>query len=403
MLKVFLVEINLHNKKWLINCSYNPHKNNIGSHLNVITKALDTYYGKYENVVFLGDFNAGIEETTMKLFCESYNLTNLIKQATCFKKPGKPSCIDLILTNRPKYFQSTCVIETGLSDFHRMTVSVLKMNFQKLPPRNISYRDFSNYHNAKFINSLTEVLFEVENTESFVKDPECFYKVCTEVLNQHALRKKKYVRGNNKPFMNKALSKAIMQRTKLTNKFLKDPSAANKFSYSKQRNWCVSLLRKEKKKYFANLNEKDITDNKKCWQTSKPFLSEKTKSREKITLIENENLVSDDAEANYLNNLFSNIVKNLEIPRYEVEHDLHLNTNSHPTLKAVFKYKNHPSIISIRRFCHQISNFNFSCIDKNTVLKEIRGLSSTKASQDIDLTVNILKENADYFAEFICI
>ena len=163
-----------------------------------------------------------------------------------------------------------------------MTVSVLKI----LPPRIISYRDFSNYHNANFINSLTEILFEGENTESFVKDPDCFYKVCTEVLNQHAPRKKKYVRGNNKRFMNKALSKAIMQRTKLRNKFLKDPSAENKFSYNKQRNWCVSLLRKEKKKYFANLNEKDITDNKKFWQTIKSFLSEKTKSREKLTFIE---------------------------------------------------------------------------------------------------------------------
>ena len=48
--------------------------------------------------------------------------------------------------------------------------------------------------------------------------------------------------------------------------------------------------------------------------------------------------------------------------------------NGHPTLKAVFKYKKHPSIISIRRFYHQVSNFNFSCIDKNTVLKEIRCL-----------------------------
>ena len=45
----------------------------------------------------------------------------------------------------------------------------------------------------------------------------------------------------------------------------------------------------------------------------------------------------------------------------------------------------------------------FSCIDKNTVLKEIRGLSTTKASQDTVLPVEILKENADYFAEFIYI
>ena len=163
-----------------------------------------------------------------------------------------------------------------------MTLSVLKIHFRKLPPRIISYRDFSNYHNANFINSLTEILFEDEDTESFVKDPDYFYKVCTEVLNQHAPHKKKYVRGNNRRFMSKPLSKAIMQRAKLRNKFLKDPSAENKLSYNKQTNWCVSLLRNEKKKYFANLNEKDITDNKKFWQTVKPFLSEKTKSREKL-------------------------------------------------------------------------------------------------------------------------
>ena len=114
-------------------------------------------------------------------------------------------------------------------------------------------------------------------------------------------------------------------------------------------------------------------------QTIKPFLSEKTKSREKITLIENENLVSDDAEAaNCLNNFFFNIVKNLEIPKYTVEDDMHLNMNSHPIFKAVFKYKYYPSIISIRRFRHQVLNFHFSCIDKNTVLKETRGLSTTK-------------------------
>ena len=126
--KVFLLKL-IFIKKWLINCSYNPRKNNIGSHPNVISKTLDTYYGKYEKVVFLGDFHAGIKETTMKSFCVSYNLTNFIKQPTCFKNPQKPSYIDLILTNMPKSFQTTYIIVTGLPDFHRLTVSVLKMHF----------------------------------------------------------------------------------------------------------------------------------------------------------------------------------------------------------------------------------------------------------------------------------
>ena len=66
---------------------------------------------------------------------------------------------------------------------------------------------------------------------------------------------------------------------------------------------------KKRKKYFSNLNKKDITVKKKLWQTIKPFVSEKTKSRKKITLIEDENLVSDDVKvANCVNNFFSNIV-----------------------------------------------------------------------------------------------
>ena len=247
----------------VVKCSYIPHKNNICNYLDLITKTSDIYYGKYENLVFLGDFNAGTEEIPMKSFCKSYNLTSLIKQPTCFKIPEKPSCIDLILTSKPKSFESTCVIETGLSDFQRMIVSVLKMRFQKLPPRVMSYRDFSNYDNANFINSLNEVLYENENTDSFLKNPDYFYKVCREVLNKHAPLKKKHVRGNNKPFMNKTISKAIMLRTKLRNKLLKYPTTANRISYSKHRN----LLRKQKKKYFTNLNVKNITDNKKFWQT----------------------------------------------------------------------------------------------------------------------------------------
>ena len=90
----------------------------------------------------------------------------------------------------------------------------------------------------------------------------------------------------------------------------------------------------------------------------------------------------------------------VEIPKYKVEDDLQLNMSSHPTLEGVFKYKNHPNIISIRRFRHQVPNFNFSCIDNNAALKEIRSLSTTKASHDTGTPVNILKEIS---AKFICI
>ena len=60
------------------------------------------------------------------------------------------------------------------------------------------------------------------------KNPDLFFEICQKVLNHRAPRKKKYTRGNNKPFMTKALSKAIMQRTRFRNKFLKNPTTENR-------------------------------------------------------------------------------------------------------------------------------------------------------------------------------
>ena len=60
---------------------------------------------------------------------------NLIKEPTCYKNPLNPSCIDLSsLILRPNSFQDTNVIETGLSDFHKLTISVMKLFIKKLPP-----------------------------------------------------------------------------------------------------------------------------------------------------------------------------------------------------------------------------------------------------------------------------
>ena len=205
----------------------------------------------------------------------------------------------------------------------------------------------------------------------YVKNPEVFFNICHEVLNKHAPRKKKYIRGNNKPFMTKALSKAIMQRTCLRNKFLKNPTNQNRLSYKKQIKFCLSLLIKEKKEYFANLNEKDITNNRKFWYTVKPFLSDKIKSRENIILINNERIMSDEVEiASTLNDFFSNIIKNLKLLEYYVEEKISHGLSSHPTLKAILKYKNHPSMKVIKSFLRVFQAFISRMLIKIPFLKK---------------------------------
>ena len=84
---------------------------------------------RYENFLLIRDFNAEMYDMSMKDFWDSYSFKNIIKEPNCFKNPTNSKYIDLTLTNRHRSFQNSCVIEIGLSNFHEMTVTVLRSFF----------------------------------------------------------------------------------------------------------------------------------------------------------------------------------------------------------------------------------------------------------------------------------
>ena len=395
----FFVEINLRNKKkWLLSGSYNPKKAQITSHLAELSKNTDLYLTKYDQLLFLGDFNAGVEDSSVKEFCSSFNLTSMINKPTCFKNPEKPSCIDLILTNCPRSFQNSCVIETGLSDFHKLVVTVMKTTYKKMQPKIITYRNYKYFDNDIFREALLQIESNGNNCDDNFKS---FTSSCNTILNEQAPQKKKYVRGNQSPFMNKNLSKAIMKRSKLRNIFLKKRTEENRNNYTKQRNLCVTLLRKSKREFYGNLNAKNLCDNKKFWGIVKPVLSNKVISNERITLVEHGDILENDNKtATVFNNFFSNIITNLGIPQYTEEEPISQNIDD-PLIKAIVKYRKHPSIIAIKEKCDSGLSFSFSKVERVEIMKEINNLKTNKAIQKTDIPTKLIKENSDIFGDFI--
>ena len=67
-----------------------------------------------------------------------------------FQNLSKPTCIDLVLTNRPNLFHQGSAFETGLSDFHLLKAIEFKMGFQKVKAKMIAYRSYKNVNNTKF-------------------------------------------------------------------------------------------------------------------------------------------------------------------------------------------------------------------------------------------------------------
>ena len=123
-----------------------------------------------------------------------------------------------------------------------------------------------------------------------IKSYESFEQVFLEVLNNYGPLKKRFLGANHAPYVipyMKSLRKAIMRRSELESKHLKIRAIKNKAKYKKQKNFCSNFYKKERKKFYSNLELYQITDNKRFWKTIKPLLSDKCIQSSAITLINN--------------------------------------------------------------------------------------------------------------------
>ena len=204
--------------------------------------------------------------------------------------------------------------------------------------------------------------------------------------------------------MNKTLSQAFMHRSKLKNRYHKNPTEGNKMSYRKHRNFCVSLLKKEKKKYYNNLDLKIFDDNRKFWQRIKPLFSEKTKLRTNITIVENGTVTSDKKEvAELLNTYFIEAVQNLEIEKFNSDHSHIVQSEGIDEVidDIIEKYKLHPSILKIKENVKLENKFKFDNITEDEIYSKIRKLDPKKASMENDIPAKVLIGSNDIVSSYL--
>ena len=204
--------------------------------------------------MLVGDFNAEESEPCPSQSLYEYNAKNIVKKITCFKNILNPGCIDLFPTKNPLSFQNTIAVTNGLSDSHKMVITVIKMSFEKHSPIERHYRDYKYFDRTKFKNNLNEKLSEgISNYESFET-------TFIEVLNKHAPLRKKLLRANHAPYITKTLRKAIMRRSQLETKYLKSKTQTDLELYKNHKNFCSKLYKRERRKYFDSLDMKNVLD-----------------------------------------------------------------------------------------------------------------------------------------------
>ena len=164
----------------------------------------------------------------------------------------------------------------------------------------------------------------------------------------------------------------------------------------------MSILRKNKRDYFGNLNSKIFTDYRKFWKTVSPLFSEKDLHRECITLKESTKTITKNVElAETFNTFFNQIVPNLNIDSNLGDNITNPNITD-PVFCAIQKYEKHPSILKIKEMMGTNNlSFSFKFIDRKKIFNELQKLKSKKACQGSDIPVKIIKENIDIITDFI--
>ena len=113
------------------------------------------------------------------------------------------SSIDVMLTNRPRSFQYTSLIETGLSDCHKLILSLFKAFFKRIPAKTIEYRNYSKFSPEAFLHELDQKLNKGIIYNSHDKQYDLFSDIFRTILGPHAPLKTKIIRGNQAKFMTK--------------------------------------------------------------------------------------------------------------------------------------------------------------------------------------------------------
>ena len=148
--EIICIKFTFSKKKWLIVFAYRVSRNtNKHTFFDELSVSLDHITNTNENFIVTGDLNIDRLDDSMDTnrylsdFCD-----------TCFKAVSGTS-VDVMLTSRPRCFQKTTIIETGLSDQRKLIVSFFRRQFARFPAKKIEYRNYKKFDSkSKFFMSL---------------------------------------------------------------------------------------------------------------------------------------------------------------------------------------------------------------------------------------------------------
>lgn len=331
-------ELSMAKRKWGIIGAYRqPSMKNQDFELD-LTKCLDKMFMHYDNLICLGDLNYDLLRKDkcqpLNNVCDNFSLDCIIKEPTCFMKNQTPTLIDVILTNSKSLLCNTINFNCGLSDCHNMIATSLKESCKLANKKKVTFRSYKNFNAAEFNEELSQVPFHVAHIFDDVDDIYWAYEMLLrQVVDEQAPLKEKIPKPNPPPYMNSGYRKIIYKARQARNTYNKSKTQENWKNFTKLRNLKTKVKRESISIYFLERCGGG-PKSKDFWPTIKPFLSQKSTSKNDCNIIlkDEENLISDQQTVcEKMNEFYVNIAKNIGINSNTPVND------NHPSIEKIKK------------------------------------------------------------------
>ena len=383
------IELNIADEKVILLCMYKNPRTDPVTFKTFFEEKLEVISDTYENIIVIGDLNFNMRQDNMlSTIMPSYNLTNIIKDVTCFKS-SDPTLIDVMLVTKRRKFIRSFSVGTGISDFHNLIGGVLRLHKPAPKTKKIMVRKLSKIDYGKVESELSEVnLPRLVMSANGVNDAyDTIQKELCKLLDKHAPKKQKIIKKNDFHCMSKELRKAMYQRNRLRNKYFKFRNNNYLMLYKIHRNKVTAIKRKETSKYFEE-KCKEGTKNKDFWKAMKPIFSKSRTKSDAIPLRENGEIVTDEAAVcNIFNSFFQSIGSDIGVPE----------NNDRATQEIIHHYHSHSSVKRIKDKIigsRQSSNFIFRFVSEKECAKSINCLSVKKAAGYDELPAKFIKKTS---------
>ena len=393
----------IHNKrKALFYMCYRAPRVDINTYLQELSISMDKALIETDVITVMGDLNQNLLQSSRSMqlrdFMDLFALKNLITTSTCYKNPENHSLVDVLMSSNFEQYCDAGTIANGYSDFHHLIYGVLSQCNIMKKAKTITYRSFKSYDPDRFNQDLISAPFNVGAIFDDVDDKLWYFQTLyTKVLDQHAPVKTKKTRPTQPPFMNERLRKSVHLKAQLRNRYNRFPSRRNWKIFRTQRNRTNHIRRKSIKTY---LMEKCSGKNDKTfYQTIKPFISKKAKHAQPTQLQEGNRLINEEKDiANIMNDYYVHIASNIGLPSDVEMFDM---SNEMFVDKCVDKFKNHESIVNIKRSVTDPQCFGFECTAVSNTHKLLKSLDVTKSAGYDSIPAKVLNASSNNIVKFV--